>query len=153
VHDAVKGRWLSRDPLGENGDSVSNLYLYVLGNPVTYFGPLGLQATGTGSPYLPDPSMKPLGWDRTWLTGQDARGHYSQNPWTGEKWYPHPEDKGHWSHYDSEKKGNRYPANCFKPREGQLRPPYGNQSATNPWSNLPRWGGGSVPRGGLRGLD
>jgi RHS repeat-associated protein len=34
AYDAVAGRWLSRDPIGEISDPVSNLYRYVRGNPV-----------------------------------------------------------------------------------------------------------------------
>jgi RHS repeat-associated protein len=41
--DPIAGRWLSRDPLGEPSDPLSNLYPYVSGNPVSFVDPLGLQ--------------------------------------------------------------------------------------------------------------
>lgn len=36
AYDSVAGRWLSRDPDGERSDTVSNLYPYVGGNPLSY---------------------------------------------------------------------------------------------------------------------
>jgi len=41
VYDAELGRWLSRDPIGEEGGV--NLYAYVLTNPVNVVDPLGLK--------------------------------------------------------------------------------------------------------------
>jgi RHS repeat-associated protein len=40
VYDPNNGRWLSRDPIGENGGV--NLYTYVGGNPLSWVDPLGL---------------------------------------------------------------------------------------------------------------
>jgi RHS repeat-associated protein len=40
AYDAQTGRWLSRDPIGENGGV--NLYGYVGGDPVGFIDPLGL---------------------------------------------------------------------------------------------------------------
>ena len=108
-------------------------YQYVRSNPVHYLDPAGLAVSDTANgPFLPDPKQKPEGWDPSWPTGTDGRGPYVQDPKTGTKWYPHPEDKGHYPHYDDEK-GNRYPVKCKKPWPGQKKAPYGDQSATNPW--------------------
>ncbi len=41
AYDAARGRWLSRDPLGEGGDL--NLFGYARNDPVNYLDPLGLQ--------------------------------------------------------------------------------------------------------------
>lgn len=124
AYDPELGRWLSRDPIQEEGGV--NLYAYVLNNPVTFIDPLGLD------PYLPDPARKPPGWSPSWPTGTDKRGEFSQDPGTGKKWYPSPEDKGHWDHYDGEKRGERYPPNAKKPWPGQKKcnP---DQSPNDPW--------------------
>ncbi len=118
------GRWITRDPLGEAGGM--NLYGFVGGNPVEWVDRWGLQ-------YLPDPDKKPPDWKPDWPTGEDSRGPYSQNPDSGEKWYPHPEDERHHDHYDSDK-GKRYPKDSVKPRPGQKKPKPG-QSWKDPWKN------------------
>jgi RHS repeat-associated protein len=43
AYDPVPGRWLSRDPLGEQSDAVGNLYPYAAGNPVSLWDRNGLQ--------------------------------------------------------------------------------------------------------------
>ena len=40
IYDPDQGRWLSRDPIGENGGL--NLYGYVLNQPIRFVDPLGL---------------------------------------------------------------------------------------------------------------
>lgn len=75
----------------------------------------------------------PQGHDSSWPSGTDQRGPYVQDPNNGTKWYPHPEDQGHWPHWDDDGNTTRYPPDSLKPRPGQKRPPYGDQSATNPW--------------------
>ncbi len=92
-----------------------------------------------GSPFLPDPNQKPPGWNENWPESVDKRGPYTQDPKTGTRYYPHPEDNQHWPHYDTDG-GNRYPKNSLKPRDDhgkpQKRPPYGNQSDHDPWDNI-----------------
>ena len=85
-------------------------------------------------PNLPDPNQKPPEWDPdTWKTGEDSRGPHWVSP-KGEKWYPHPEDAGHWPHYD-DSRNRKYPGKFGKPRPGQKRlKPY--QSWDNPWPAL-----------------
>jgi RHS repeat-associated protein len=46
AYDPVTGRWLSRDPIGEDGGI--NLYGYVSNNPVNLSDPLGLWGIGWG---------------------------------------------------------------------------------------------------------
>ncbi|MBI4748153.1 MAG: hypothetical protein HY774_06665 [Acidobacteria bacterium] len=130
------GRWLSRDPIGEEGGI--NLYGYVENRVIDSIDPEGLQGKGSG-PFLPN-GRKPPGWDPSWPTGVDERDHYVQDPTTGRKYYPHFDDDGHWDHYDyydENGKPRRYPEKSLKPWRGQKRPPKGNQSPTDPWESLP----------------
>ena len=48
AYDAELGRWLSRDPIAENGGI--NLYAYVGNNPVNYWDPLGESAFASSLP-------------------------------------------------------------------------------------------------------
>ena len=137
-------RWLNRDPIGETGSI--NLYRGFRNNPPSYYDPFGwldyppdFVGPPVPSPALPDPSWKPPGWKPRWPEGFDLRGPYYQDLKTGQKWYPHPEDEGHWPHYDNDK-GQRFPEKCTKPWPTQKRPPYGDQSPTNPWPEpSPPW--------------
>jgi RHS repeat-associated protein len=45
AYDPIAGRWLSRDPIGEQNDPVANLYAYVGGNAPNLTDPLGLVAS------------------------------------------------------------------------------------------------------------
>jgi RHS repeat-associated protein len=49
-YSAEVGRWLAKDPIGFGGGD-SNLYGYVLGDPVNLFDPLGLYGTNDCSYY------------------------------------------------------------------------------------------------------
>jgi hypothetical protein len=90
---------------------------------------------GVVSPLLPGQGQVPEGYDSSWPQGTDPRGPFVRNPQTGEKWYPHGEDSGHWPHYDSDK-GNSYPEKSVKPWPNQQKPPYGRQSPNNPWPKV-----------------
>ncbi|MEM1084135.1 MAG: RHS repeat-associated core domain-containing protein [Verrucomicrobiota bacterium] len=133
-YDPVTGRWPSRDPIGEQGGL--NLFAFVANNGVTSWDNLGLEVGD--DPFLPDPSQKPPGWNQEWPTGRDERGPYVENPCDGSRYYPHPEDDGHWPHYDKvppdgKGKPERYPKKSKKPWPNQKKPPYGDQSGENPW--------------------
>ncbi len=148
-YDPSAQRWISRDPFAEN--AAIDLYSYVknlAGNSVDPWGWSDINAppgsvTG-GSPGVPNPNpilpgagQVPPGYSPSWPTGFDSRGAYVMDPSNGTKYYPHPEDSGHWPHYDwrdpSGKEG-RYPVKCKKPWPGQKKLPYGDQSATDPWA-------------------
>jgi len=144
-YDPSTQRWLNRDPIGEI--SGSNLYSMVgnnavnivdlfglTGYPIDFIGPL-LPGDVRG-PFLPNPDYKPPGWNPNWPTGSDSRGPYSQDPTTGDKWYPHDDDPSHWPHYDSDK-GKRFPDRCNKPQPNRRRPPSPRQSPKNPWPTPP----------------
>ena len=47
IYDPRLGRWLSRDPIGEEGGI--NLYQYVRNNPTRWIDPLGLKELATGN--------------------------------------------------------------------------------------------------------
>jgi RHS repeat-associated protein len=53
-YQPATGRWLSRDPIGEQGGA--NLFAYVLNSPVRFFDPFGLKLTE----YTTDTSSLPL---------------------------------------------------------------------------------------------
>ena len=78
AYDPVTGRWLSRDPIGEEGGI--NLYGYVSNGPVNYVDPLGLfQFYGNwGGP--------------NWVSGQE-RSESGQIPSQGDPDYRAPIDK------------------------------------------------------------
>ena len=134
-------RWLNRDPIGEYGGI--NLYAYVHNRPAGTIDPFGWSdfnappGTVTGpSPLLPGPGQVPPGYNPSWPIGTDPRGPYIQDPSTGRKYWPDPENPRQWPHYDwKDPNGNtgHYPEKCDKPWPTQKVPPYDYQSPKNPW--------------------
>jgi len=131
AYDPYSGRWLSRDPIEEAGGI--NLYGYVQENPVNLIDSFGL-AVGDLPP--PPPGYNPQTWTpgtrNSQPTLQDSEGNLYQ---------AHPEDNGHWRHWDkfgpNGKPLGRCPANSKKPWPGQKQPPYGDQSDSDPNGDAP----------------
>jgi hypothetical protein len=91
------------------------------------------------SPFLPDPSQRPPGWNPDWPTRVDPESGrpFVQDPITGTKYFPHEDDWRHWPHYDTDKRPRyRFPEKPEKPWPNQQRPPYGDQSPENPWNKI-----------------
>ena len=72
----------------------------------------------------------------------------------GRIWRAHPEDVGHWRHWDARDPndpdgggGNqdRWPEKSKKPWPTQIRAPYGDQSGSDPSGNAPQWQPPSQP--------
>ena len=84
VYDPDQGRWLSRDPIGEDGGV--NIYLYVKNSPTTVTDPIGLQGVlfGTIPPELLESAVR-LNGGRSRVSlpdGRDVdlfgRGHFDK---------------------------------------------------------------------------
>jgi len=150
AYDPVTGRWLSRDPIEEQGGV--NLYGYVEGDPVNFTDPDGLQAYSgqtppsniPGGPWTPaGPGQKP---GTFW--GQKVPGGHEQCRYVPDAGNGGPESatngaywktktpQGSWNHFDSN--GNpitseqAHPGNGAQPKispEPTLPPP----PASMPW--------------------
>ena len=97
-YDAYTGKWTAKDPIGFAGGD-SNLYGYVLGDPVGFVDPEGLMT-------LPDsPTKLPDGWEKD-TTHRNPNGEKWVHPRSGDQLEWHPGQKGkpgwrgkdHWHH-------------------------------------------------------
>lgn len=128
---ASLGRWMTRDPIGEEGGV--NLYGFVRNNPVNNFDPFGLYI----NQYPPSP---PCFDPATWKPGQWDNGKWNLTSPEGDIYTAHPEDDYHWRHWDRQgpdgKGKDRTPPNCFKPSYG----PKCKRSELDPSGDAPEWG-------------
>ncbi|MDR3385593.1 MAG: RHS repeat-associated core domain-containing protein [Rudaea sp.] len=127
-------RFISEDPIGLGGGL--NEYSYVLASPTNFTDPGGM-AIGD----LPPP---PPGYNFNWPQYQLPNGRWVLSPPNSRcKYITHPEDNGHWRHWDirndDDSDGGSWPPNNKKPWPGQKRPPYGEQSASDPSGDAPPW--------------
>ncbi len=73
-YDPVSGRWLSRDPIGEAGDPLGNLYAYVADDPVHWEDPWGLWRYSQSTGAMTDLNGNTVG------TGYSGNGQGLNNP-------------------------------------------------------------------------
>jgi RHS repeat-associated protein len=137
-YDPETGRYVTPDPIGLAGGI--NPYAYVGNDPINMIDPLGLYP---GQMPPPPPGYNPNTWVARSLP-TDAGNYVWQltDPESGQRWIAHPEDEGHWRHWDDpDKRGpdKRWPTNSRKPWPNQKRSPYGQQSGCDPSGDAPEW--------------
>jgi hypothetical protein len=112
------------------------LYAYVSNNPINRVDPLGL--------YIGQYPPPPPGYDPdTWSSGQWDNGNWFVKSPDNSYYTAHPEDPGHWRHWDVQNPGGKGGGQC-PPNSGKPWPTQGdklkdNQSLTDPDSDAPEW--------------
>jgi RHS repeat-associated protein len=129
-YDPTTGRYLQADPLEFiNGPS---LYAYARSSPIIAIDELGL-AVGDFPP-------APPGYDpRTWRYEILKNGRHSLIDPEGKRWICHPEDRGHWRHWDKPDDDDHWPRNNRKWRANQIRDYRSDQSRVDPSGDMPQW--------------
>ena len=107
-----------------------NLYAYVGNNPVNFIDPYGLYP-GQMPPALP-------GYDpATWHSGQWNNGRWFVESPDGRIYTSHPEDEGHWRHWDGP--DDKWPPNSNKPEKNRKKKLKPSQCETDPSGDAPEW--------------
>ena len=100
-------------------------------------GKNSVEATSNFPP--PPPGYDPL----TWTVGQWDNGNYVLTDPEGNRWTIHPEDKGHWRHWDIRDKNNNNKGSWLrnsKKRQGnQKKKSKPNQSECDPSGDVDSW--------------
>lgn len=133
-YDPAVGRWTNKDPIRFAGGD-TNLYAYVGNDPVNFVDPWGL--------YIGQMPPLPPGYSWfTWKVIEFDIGWALQAP-DGRLFLPHPEDAGHWRHWDIQKpgggSGGRWPEDSLKPWPGQKKGFKKNQCTADPSGDAPGW--------------
>ena len=137
-YDPTVGRFISEDPLGFGGGDV-NLSAYVRNNPVNWVDPFGLYPGQMPSPL---PGYDPNTWNPRWDPQSDR--WKVTDPATGNDWSAHPEDPGHWRHWDNDNTGGSCPKEKKKMQKKQ-KEPNPDQSPNDPSGNAPEWSPPFIP--------
>ncbi|MBS1165544.1 MAG: wapA1 [Proteobacteria bacterium] len=142
AYDPSVGRWISRDPIGEMGDQVGNLYEYVGSNTPVSVDPMGLAEIPT--PYnVPGGPYSPAG------PGQQPGTYYGPPQQSGTRticrWVPPqgeggpPGSQGYWKTQMSGQKGwSRYDQSGSPITPNEAHP---NTLPSNPIPPYVRFGG------------
>lgn len=133
------GKYLELDPWalagGFNTGYGVDWYGYAFQNPLSWTDVFGLYPG----------QMPPLPPGYSWFTWQAIEfdtGWALRAP-DGRLFLPHPEDAGHWRHWDIQKpgggSGGRWPGNSLKPWPGQKKGFKKHQCSTDPSGDAPGW--------------